>query len=140
MAQKELVNPYADFDFYQNVFHGTQFQDEETFDSFAVKAADMLDVFTWQRIPKLEEKMLPEYLIATIRKAVCAMAECEETSNPASLGISAGITSESNDGYSVSFGNAQQAQEQYEDSMKQIAYRYLAESGLLYRGRGEWHE
>ncbi len=133
MSQTTVVSPYADYEFYTEVFYGNAIK-EKDFKRLEARAEEQLDVMTFNRIKTMDEKYMSEDLALNIRKAVCAMAEV--IGEGESIGL--GISSESNDGYSVSF----QATAKHEASnwMRDCACRYLAESGLLYRGGGKWHE
>lgn len=140
MAQTMVTSPYANFTFYKDVYHGAQFSNETEFQTHAARAEEMVDVITWNRLHTMDAKFMNEDLALKVRKAVCAMAEIDALSNPAYVGANAGIQSESNDGYSVSMRSPSEIQSEYQRTMEKTAIRYLAESCLIYRGGGEWHE
>lgn len=134
MPQTLVTSPYATYAFYLADYHGNKFHDEEAFNRVEARAEDELDAMTSGRIKTMKDKFMDNDLAKKIRKCVCAMAEVLQDSES----IQAGINSESNDGYSVSFSATA-----YTDARKVIknaVFRYLGDSGLLYRGDGEWHD
>jgi hypothetical protein len=135
MVQTTVVSPYADYDFYKNVYHGTGIP-EDDFIRLEARAEDELDAMTFHRIPNIDSKFMTNELAMNIRKAVCALAEVQSTGETAGAGI--GISSESNDGYSISY--SQNVQQEISKRMSNAAGKYLADSGLLYRGGGDWHD
>lgn len=120
---------YADYEFYRTEFRGGKLSEEE-FNAHAERASALLDGYTFGRItddvfivsPKLGRK---------IRLACCAL--CEDMQFVAEGG---GISSESVDGYQVSYATSvsksRSEMRRYSDTVKV----YLASSGLLYRGNG----
>ena len=120
---------YADYEFYTSEFKGAKLSEEE-FKAHAERASALLDGYTFGRItddifitsPKIGRK---------IRLACCAL--CEDMQFVADGG---GISSESVDGYQVSYATgvskSRSEMRRYSDTVKV----YLAASGLLYRGNG----
>ena len=141
MAQDIIVSPYADYEFYTTVMKRDELTQEE-FEKYEIMAEDYIDGITWHRIPDMTESEMTERTALQIRKAVCMMAEQAAREDKASSEIPVGINSENNDGYSVSYLNTTKTEQQSDaDSvMRGIAARYLADTGLLYRGGGAWHE
>lgn len=141
MPQTTVVSPYADYEFYRDTYLGDALSADD-FARMELRAEEQLDAMTFGRIKSMDEKFMTEELALNIRKAVCAMAEACKRSNPAYAHIPSGISSESNDGYSVSYGarSATEIQGDYKSVMKGLATQYLASSGLLYRGGGAWHD
>ncbi len=133
MAQTTVVSPYADYQFYKDVYHGVGLS-EDDFIRLEARAEEELDAMTFHRIPIMEEKYMTDQIALDIRKAVCAMSELMKQGET----IGVGISSESNDGYSVSY--SQNATKEMQNRMKNAASKYLADSGLLYRGGGAWHD
>lgn len=116
---------YADYEYYTGTFGGSAISAAD-FPRLARRASAEVDHVTFGRILKLDE--IPD----AVKDAVCEVAEkLQEQEN--SEKNSAGIASENNDGYSVSYrddgGEAGRAHERY------LAIRsYLAVTGLMYRG------
>ncbi len=132
MVQTTVVSPYADYDFYVNVYHGNAIAESE-FERLESRAEDELNAMTFYRIPGMDARIMTDLLATNIRKAVCAIAELQSTGESLEVGIS----SESNDGYSVSY--TQTARKDVEAQQRTAAARYIADSGLLYRGGGDWY-
>ncbi len=133
MIQTTVKSPYADYDFYRDVYHGVVIL-EEDFVRLECRAEEELDAMTFHRIPEMDASLMTDKLELNIRKAVCAIAEVLATDE--SLGV--GISSESNDGYSVSY--SQTTQQELKSRKKESVNKYLSDSGLLYRGGGDWHK
>lgn len=109
---------YADFKFYKEVFKGIAISSETDFDSSIVKASAYIDRITFGRAK--DNAGMDE-----VKMAACAV--CEVISkNQRRYGIS----SENNDGFSVTFVNdsGKEAVDQ-----KRAAYLFLP-SELIYRG------
>lgn len=118
---------YADFSFYLNTYLGDIIEDEETFSRLEKRAGEYLDHFTFGRIGHLDVE-------ENIRMAVCAMAEVlfwEDERKKRYGGRE--IASESNDGYSISFAGATDAERTAltRSDLYQAAYRYLSQTGLM---------
>lgn len=142
MIQTAVTSPYADFTFYQETYKGSKFTSGTEFEEHALRAEEILDEMTWDRIPNMDERFMTEALALKIRKAVCAMAEVSKQCNPmyTDAGNSAGIASENNDGYSVSFQDPEAVTRAYRSRSETAARRFLGTTGLLYRGGGDWHD
>ena len=118
---------YAEYEFYKEEFLNATVP-EDRFAGFAEKASALIDSFTFERItddifvvsPKIGRK---------IRLCCCAL--CEDM-----LFIeNGGISSESVDGYEVSYATgvskSRSEMRRYSDTIKV----YLSGTGLLYRGQ-----
>lgn len=134
MPQTLVTSPYADYNFYLISYRGNRIKDLETFERMEERAEEELDSMTFDRIKTMKEKFMSDDLAMKIRKCVCAMTEVLQSSEE----IPTGINSESNDGYSVSYSTT--AYTDTHKTMKNTAFRYLGDSGLLYRGGGDWHD
>ena len=109
---------YADYQYYQEVFKGSVIPSETDFDSKALKASAFVDKVTFGRAKdngQMEE----------VKNAMCAVAEVMYQ-NDAHYGVS----SENNDGYSVTFIN--NSTKEMRD-LKRAAYLFLP-ANLIYRG------
>ena len=118
---------YAEHAFYRSEFLGDRIPDESTFNRLATRASAKLDHYTMGRISQTDCGI-------AVRLAVCSMAEIlfwEEKRNNAHEGRE--ISSESNDGYSVSFGGSSEMDMSAfsEKSLYQAAYAYLSQTGLM---------
>lgn len=132
---------YADFTYYTTTFFGDAVPEGE-FPKFAERASEYLDYIT---IGKASAN--PE--LDALKKACCAIAELYRTSQQAQKAADAAetaggaIASESVGSWSRSYHSgadlAKQSVElssQLSQQMYSVAFRYLAGTGLLYRGRG----
>lgn len=109
---------YADFVYYRSDFGGKTISSESDFNSVIGKASAYIDRITFGRA---KEKSDSE----EVKKAVCAVAEvmCQNNSHY-------GISSENNDGYSVTYLN--NSTKELRDQ-KRAAYLFLSDD-LIYRG------
>lgn len=113
---------YADFEYYQNVFHGTKIKEQTEFEGLAVKATADLDRLTFGRID-------PEAPISeAVKNAMCAVAETRRAYESGE----AGIVSASIGKKSVTYANADK--QTYEKDSYKAACPFLTNTGLLYRG------
>ena len=109
---------YADFVYYRSDFGGKTISSETDFDSVIGKASAYIDRITFGRA---KEKSDSE----DVKKAACAVAEVMYR-NESRYGIS----SENNDGYSVTYLN--NSTKELRDQ-KRAAYLFLSDD-LIYRG------
>lgn len=119
---------YADYEFYKEEFLNATVP-EDKFAGYAEKASALIDSFTFDRItddifvtsPKIGRKI-----------KLCCCALCEEILLIENGG---GISSESVDGYSVTYASgiskSRSEMRRYSDTIKV----YLSGTGLLYRGQ-----
>lgn len=142
MIQTAVTSPYVDFTFYQETYKGTKITTQSEFEEHALRAEEILDEMTWDRIPNMDAQFMTEALAMKIRKAVCAMAEVSKQCNPMYIEQkgSEGVSSESNDGYSVSYQDPGNMAAVYRSRSETAARRFLGTTGLLYRGGGNWHD
>ena len=118
---------YAEHAFYRSEYLGDRITDESTFNRLATRASAKLDHYTMGRISQTDCGV-------AVQLAVCSMAEIlfwEEKRKNAHEGRE--ISSESNDGYSVSFGGSSETDMAAfsEKSLYQAAYAYLSQTGLM---------
>lgn len=146
MAQTIVTSPYADYQYYKDVYLGEAISEEE-FPRLEKKAERYLDALCFHRIHEVEEKHMTEQLADLIRVTVCEMAEAYKSMSPEYNSMLAaavsGISSENNDGYAVSYGGGKDAvtvDNEQKRVMKNVALMYLGDSGLMYRGGGDWYE
>lgn len=117
-----IQKPYADYDWYKVNYFGAVIP-EEAFPSFAMKASYLVDGLTAGNLQSLD--VTPD----CVKDAVCAAAEklYHFEQSPAKE-----IKSENNDGYSVTYADANE--EKARDDAKTKIRVYLSTSGLLFRG------
>lgn len=118
---------YAEHDFYLNTYFGDVVTDSDAFKRLSTRASEWLDHFTMHRIDQAN-------VSDAVRLAVCSMAEVlyyEDLRKKANSGRE--IASESNDGYSVTFASASDAErnKQTQTELYLSAYKYLSQTGLM---------
>lgn len=123
MPREAIRKPYADYNFYSEVYHGT-IANAENFDNAELEAEAFVNAITFGRIERLEE--IPE----SVKYAVCSATDAIVKFSESRKG---NVTSESNDGYSITYASAitdADCKKELESRVK----RWLANTGLLYRG------
>lgn len=117
-----IQKPYADYIWYKSSYFGAVIP-EEVFPSFAMKASYLVDNLTAGNLQSFDAA--PD----CVKDAVCAAAEklYQFEKNPAKE-----IKSENNDGYSVTYADANE-EKAFDDAKTEIRV-YLSTSGLLFRG------
>ncbi|QCT70833.1 hypothetical protein [Eubacterium maltosivorans] len=113
---------YADFNYYQNSYFGTEITEERTFNGLALKASAFLDAITYNRIDKTQP------IDDAVKNAACAVTEVRKTYDDGK----GGIASESVGKASVSYANADG--KTLEQESYNAAYPFLIGTGLLYQG------
>lgn len=111
---------YLEYSDYYN-FGGNM--DRKSFDRFCFRAEKIIDIHTLSRLKDVPYDKIPQ----EVKR--CVFELIQYISENYSSGSIREKTSESNDGYSVSYENktAQQA-------ISDIIYTYLCDTDLLYRG------
>lgn len=110
---------YVDYVYYTDIYKGASVP-ESAFDAAAERASEILDSLTFGRITG-------DWIDSNnIKKACCAIAERQHTADQRG---GANIQSESVGSYSVTYADNSANTENMA-----VAARYLAATGLLYRG------
>lgn len=117
---------YADFDFYKNSFFGKTIS-EEDYPHLSVLADGYVDYITRNKAQKYDKGN-------DVKMACCALAELYFV-NEASKEEGAGKKSETVGSWSASYFSYAESCAQMSDQLYATARRYLANTGLLYRGR-----
>ena len=126
---------YADYTFYTMDFYGDTIP-EEKFDKYATAASDFIDYLTWRKAQNMADD-------PAVQKCCCALAEQYMAIDTVRKAAAAKVTedgiiaSESVGSHSRSFRNGaegEQAVQEAEKELANIARRYLLPTGLLYRG------
>ncbi|MGN0398803.1 MAG: hypothetical protein ACI4EO_01630 [Blautia sp.] len=123
MLTKDAKSPYVDFDYYRDVYYGTLMK-ADSFKRAEMEAEAFVDAVTFSRIGNLKE--IPD----CVKNAICSAAEemhryLESRKSQ--------ITSESNDGYSVTYASAV-SDSSCRKAMELKVKRWLAGTGLMYKG------
>lgn len=129
MLTEDVRNPYVDFKYYQDSYRGDVLT-ATSFDTAERDAEAYLHTITFGRVRNMEE--IPD----SVKKAICSMAEVvhrriEEKSNT--------VSSESNDGYSVTYVTATK-EEDYKKELLSKAKMWLNGTGLMYKGWSEKYD
>lgn len=121
---------YADYDFYVSVYRG-QLKEEE-FDRHIIIASAYIRKITFGRADAQTESEVVKLSVC----AVCDVYKMDEKRRAEHQGRN--ITSENNDGYSVSFAPEQNSGETAEELLERKAYKaaelFLLPEGLLNLG------
>lgn len=137
---------YADYEFYTDVYFGTAIN-EADFPRFSSHASDFLDYYTKEKAASVTD----EPTLTALAKACCAVAEAmqvdEQTKALAAKSAAAGLAgngevkSESVGSWSQSYVTAADYAKTGSAAVKDaragyaaVAFEYLANTGLLYRG------
>lgn len=119
---------YADYQYYTDEYYGTKLTESE-FVKYAKRASAEMDHVTFGRLEKLSDGEITD----AIKDCMCDVAEhlkYFETSSGAE------VASESNDGYSVTYRDISDVDQQKHE-IDAVIRTYLAVTGLMYRG---WHK
>nr|DAE41484.1 MAG TPA: Head Tail Connector Protein [Caudoviricetes sp.] len=108
----------VDFAYYRDSYCGRAIVTEEEFNSFAVRACAYVNKITFGRAEATADT-------AGVKNAVCAVCEVLHRYDARE-----GISSENNDGYSVTYKTSSR---QVQDRLYEAASLHLS-SALLYRG------
>lgn len=120
------MNPFVDFVFYKEKWSGS-LVDEAAFSRFAIQATYEVDRMTFGRVTE-------DVLTDDIRFAVCAVIEKMHSLELASEGH-IGKKSETVGNYSVTFDDSiNEGNVKYRRTLRDAAYPYLSNTGLLYKG------
>ncbi len=122
MLQDAMNKQYVDYDYYSKVYGGTAVPVAK-FPRYARQAQALVDQITFGRIQQMPQ--VPEEAM----DAVCAAAEVAYEAGKRS----SDIKSENIDGYSATYGDRTAASLNAE--MRGAAAPYLANTGLMFRGR-----
>lgn len=123
MIRKDKKTPCVSFEFYQEVYHGS-IADDKNFDNAELESEAFIDMITFGRIGRLEE--IPDCVKFAICSVTDAMVKFSESRKN-------NVASESNDGYSVTYVSGV-TDADCNREMQSRARRWLANTGLMYRG------
>ena len=139
---------YADYDFYADTYMGVLIQRID-WDRYSTQASYWIDYYTQNRAADYVDEHPDDQAVAL---CCCAVAEVyqqianvqasvQAAANSASVNGTGGMASQSVGSYSVSYrsgaseaSDATAALTALRESLAGVAVRYLANTGLLYRG------
>ena len=122
----------ADYEYYRDTYLGTLLT-EENFAKYSLRADSFLDLLTTGRY---EKDCLPEKAVEAVKMAECAIADLCLNLEQAQLQSDAAwkVQGEKVGNHTVTYRNNAEIIEQTEKQISEIARRYLARHGLLYKG------
>ena len=129
MLEKDPTSPYVDYQYYRDTFHGSAMTEAE-FPNAEIEAEAFVNAVTFGRLRRLDK--IPD----CVKDAICSAAD---VMGEYSKGMESDISSESNDGYSVTYKAALKSEE-CEKSMKAKVKRHLSGTGLMYGGRSRIYD
>lgn len=122
------MTAYADYAFYTDKYLGRVIPNENDFAYYALRASEIIDNKTFGRINEITP---------AVRLACCAAADELYSDASAKAKAAGGISSESVDGYSVSYrAYNTEAEKTAEKRVNAAIKRYLGSTGLMFRGCG----
>ena len=122
------MTAYADYAFYTDKYLGRIIPNENDFAYYALRASEIIDNKTFGRINEITP---------AVQLACCAAADELYSDASAKAKAAGGISSESVDGYSVSYrAYNTEAEKAAEKRVNAAIKRYLGGTGLMFRGCG----
>ena len=122
------MTAYADYAFYSGEYLGRVITSENDFAYYALRASEIIDSKTFGRIDEITP---------AVKMACCAAADELYSDASAKAKAAGGISSESVDGYSVSYRTYNtEAEKAAEKRVNAAIKRYLGGTGLMFRGCG----
>ena len=122
------MTAYADYAFYSGEYLGRVITSEKDFAYYALRASEIIDSKTFGRIDEITP---------AVKMACCAAAEELYSAETARTKAASGISSESVDGYSVSYrAYNTEVEKAAEKRVNAAIKRYLGGTGLMFRGCG----
>ena len=122
------MTAYADYAFYTDKYLGRIIPNENDFAYYALRASEIIDNKTFGRINEITP---------AVQLACCAAADELYSDASAKAKAASGVSSESVDGYSVSYrAYNTEAEKVAEKKVNAAIERYLGSTGLMFRGCG----
>ncbi|MGN0610057.1 MAG: DnaT-like ssDNA-binding protein [Oscillospiraceae bacterium] len=122
------MTAYADYAFYTDKYLGRAIPNENDFAYYALRASEIIDSKTFGRIDEITP---------AVRMACCAAADELYSDASARAKAAGGVSSESVDGYSVSYRAYNTESEKAAKKRVNAAIKlYLGGTGLMFRGCG----
>lgn len=115
---------YTDYAYYTDTYRGTVL-DAASFDAYTNKATQVIKLHTFNRI---QDSNIPD----EARMCCCELAEL--IYNHENMKTGSGVTSEKVGNYSVTYASQKELEETYNHFLNSVINKWLALTGLLYRG------
>lgn len=120
---------YTSYDYYANEYcGGAPAVDSTGFRKLLLEAQSLIDMYTFNRLKKMTE--YGEEIQNCCCELVEIISEYQERKNENPSNIS----SEKIKNYSVTYESSENISQRYESDKKKVIFKWLANSGLLYRG------
>lgn len=120
---------YASFDYYTDRYGGELIQDADEWAKYERKARRLVDMYTFNRLTDKQDQD------EIVKDCVCELAEAVKVFDDNAFKDGGKvISSQSNDGVSVTFDTSAFSFEKQNQKLYNIIYMHLSGSGLLYRG------
>ena len=129
MPEKDPKSPYVDYQYYRDIFHGSAMSESE-FPNAEIEAEAFVNAVTFGRLRRLDK--IPD----CVKDAICSAAD---VMREYIKGRELDISSENNDGYSVTY-KAALSSDVCEKIMKTKVKRHLSGTGLMYGGRSKIYD
>lgn len=120
---------YADYEYYKSSYYGVLIKDTE-FQPLAERASDYIAYITRGRAPA-------DNAPAAVKKACCALAEVYQgiaRAQAAAASDNGELASQTVGSWSATYRSGAETARESEAQLYRVAQRYLANTGLLYRG------
>lgn len=124
---------FIDYTYYIGTFKGELIPDD-LFDRFALRATEEVDYHTFELASETITADSDDALIDKIRMATCAVAEELYVMDTQASGVPGSVSSERVGDYSVNYATSSDSVLPRSSKALNAMRRYLASSGLLYRG------
>ena len=122
------MTAYADYAFYTDKYLGRIIPNDNDFAYYALRASEIIDSKTFGRINEITP---------AVQLACCAAADELYSDASAKAKAASGVSSESVDGYSVSYrAYNTETEKAAEKRVNAAIKRYLGSTGLMFRGCG----
>lgn len=141
-----MDKPYADYAYYTGSYFGTSIP-EASWPEWSRKASMRVEYLTFGRTGKLSASVLPDAVFDAVCCAAEVMYEYDKRKQARAAATKNGaVKSESNDGYSISYGGTDigdemEATAACDAEADKVIGEYLAHTGLMFKGWShKWDE
>lgn len=118
---------YIDYNFYKNEYCGSMEFTAENFRKCLIKAQSLIDMYTFNRCKNMQN------IPSEVKYCCCELIELTEKYQE-KVSMQSGISSEKIKNYSVTYESSNNLETQLKESEKQVIYKWLENTGLIYRG------
>ncbi|MFQ9516724.1 MAG: hypothetical protein ACLRZ9_12995 [Eubacterium sp.] len=120
---------YISYDYYANEYCGGEpVVIAADFPKLLIKAQSIIDLYTFNKIRTFNT------FSKDIKYCCCELVEVIHNYNVKQEGNPNGVSSEKNKNYSITYESSESIKEKFESETKEVVFRWLESTGLLYRG------